>query len=298
MTLREWFFRRAMAHVTAKRSPSRIPLTGEKVMQRDYFSATLSDLDEGDVLVDKLAGDVIEGRAWVGPTEQTEYGEYKTPVKISVARAALAKTEYTYYLRQYEYKESDSATLWRRLVTGYYHLDAWREDARQGRFNRQSLERRNRMDLLQWLLENAPHATHGLEYRYSSPLEILVRQHGQRAIRHPAARETLTYTRMLLEALRHDGLVEFDNVGGFRPAPRAVAEIESFHTDERRHKDSQSIQKRLFWVAVFTGVAALIQAGAAAWPIVQKWLSASDAAAVAGSGTQGVPSQSADRDRR
>ncbi|HDR8909204.1 hypothetical protein [Burkholderia multivorans] len=298
MSLREWFFRRAMARVTAKPSPSRIPLSGERLMQRDYLSATLSGLAEGDVLVDALAGDVIQGRAWVEPTDSAERGEYAAPVEIPVARAALAKAHYTYYLRQYEYSESNSATLWLRLVGGYYHLDARREDFRQGRFNRQSLERRNRMDLLQWLIENAPYATHGLEYRYSSPVEILARQHGQRWIRHPAARETLNYTRMLLESLRYDGLVEFDNVGGFRPAPRAVAEIESFHTDERRHKDSQSVQQRLLWVAALTGAAAIIQAVAAAWPIVEKWRSASDAAAVAGSGTQGVPSQGADRDRR
>ncbi|KVS51664.1 hypothetical protein WK39_27350 [Burkholderia cepacia] len=268
MSLREWFFRRAMARVVAKRSPSRIPLTGERLMQRDYFTATVSGLAEGDVLVDALAGDVIEGRAWVDPTEPGKRGEYAAPVEIPVARATLAKAHYTYYLRQYEYSESNSATLWLRLVVGYYHLVAWREDDRQGRFNRQSLERRNRMDLLQWLIENAPYATHGLEYLYSSPMQILTQQHGQRWIRHPAARENLNYTRLLLESLRHDKLVEFDGIAGYRPAPPALAEIESFLTDERRHEDSQSIQWRLFWVAVFAGVATVIQAVAAIWSIV------------------------------
>jgi hypothetical protein len=75
----------------------------------------LIGLDEGDVLVDALVDDVIEGRAWVGPTDQNRYGECATSVSIPVARAALAKTQYTYYLRPYEYSESNSATLWLRL---------------------------------------------------------------------------------------------------------------------------------------------------------------------------------------
>ncbi|MGQ7908766.1 hypothetical protein [Burkholderia sp. BC1] len=281
MSLREWTFRRAMARVTAKRSPSRIPLSGERLMQRDYFSVALSDLTEGDVLVDALVGNFIEGRVWVPPIEPNKSGEYVTPVTIPVARAAMAKAHYTYYLRQYEFSESDSATLWLRLVGGYYHLVAWREDARQGRFNRQSLERRNRMDLLQWLIEHASLATHGQEYLYQSPLDILTKQHGKRWTRHPAAVETLNYTRLLLQSLHHDQLVEFDNVAGYRPGPRAIAEIESFLTDERRHKDSQKIQQHLYWVAIAAGLAAAVQAVAAAWPIVEaKFAQRHDANAV------------------
>ncbi|WP_175719032.1 hypothetical protein [Burkholderia anthina] len=266
MSVRVWFFRRAMARVTAKRAPNRIPLSGNTLMQRDYFTATLNGLAEGDVLVDALSGDVIEGRAWEEATEAGRHGEYLTPVTIEVARAAQATAHYTYYLRQHEFSESSSAALWLRLVGGYYRLDVWREEVRQGRFNRQSLERRNRLDLLQWLIENSPHAAHGLEYLYSSPLDILTRQHGRRWVRHPAARETMNYTRLLLESLRHDQLVESDDRGGYRPAPPAIAEIESFLTDERRHEDSQKTQRRLVWVAIATGVAAVIQAGAAIWP--------------------------------
>ncbi|MCA8073891.1 hypothetical protein [Burkholderia vietnamiensis] len=58
MILREWILWRALAHATAKRALDRIPLTGERPMQRDYFSVTLSELTEGDVLVDALVVDL------------------------------------------------------------------------------------------------------------------------------------------------------------------------------------------------------------------------------------------------
>ncbi|QTD95556.1 hypothetical protein [Burkholderia anthina] len=56
MSLGERIFRRAIAQAMAKRAPDRIPLTGERLMQRGYFSVTLSGLDEGDVLLTDLAG--------------------------------------------------------------------------------------------------------------------------------------------------------------------------------------------------------------------------------------------------
>ncbi|ENH6341069.1 hypothetical protein ABWH74_004460, partial [Burkholderia vietnamiensis] len=108
-------------------------------MQRDYFSVTLSDLAEGDVLVDALErGDVV-GRAWVPATDEGKYGEYAKEVRIPLHRAAAARVQYTYYLRQYEYNERDTVTFWLRLLGRDYRLHAWLEDARQGRYNRQRI---------------------------------------------------------------------------------------------------------------------------------------------------------------
>ncbi|RQP98863.1 hypothetical protein [Burkholderia stagnalis] len=269
MSLREWFFRRAMARAVAKRAPRRIPLTGERLMQRDYFSATLSGLPEGDVLVDALTRDEVVGRAWVAiPGDPQGQGEYSKDVTIPVTRAAAAQVHYTYYLRQHEYNESDSATLWLRLLGGSYRRDARKEEARQGRFNRQSLERRKRMDLLQWLIDEAVAAARDRTSAYRSALEFLTHQHGKRWMRHPAALQTLHYTTLLLDSLVSEQLVKADNGKGYCADPAALAAIEAYATDERRHNDSERTQRRLYCVAIAAGFAAFVQAFAAIWPLV------------------------------
>ncbi|MFT0171493.1 hypothetical protein ACLKMY_21195 [Paraburkholderia mimosarum] len=120
------------------------------------------------------------------------------------------------------------------------------------------------MDLLQWLIDHGTNQWPA-QRAYHSPLEILTQQHGSRSVRHPAAREHMDYTRMLLESMVHDGLAETDGVAGFRASAAAVAVAETYLIEERRHADNQRTQHRLLWVAIAAGAAAVVQAGAAVW---------------------------------
>ncbi|AOI68725.1 hypothetical protein [Burkholderia ubonensis] len=113
-----------------------------------------------------------------------------------------------------------------KLLGGDYRLDAWKEDFRQGRYNRQALERRKRMDPLQWLIDHTVALASGEERAFHSPLDILRQQHGARCIRHPAARQQLDFTRLLLDSLVHDALVESDRSAGFRVSPVAIGVVE------------------------------------------------------------------------
>ncbi|MDN8037876.1 hypothetical protein [Burkholderia vietnamiensis] len=247
-------------------------------MQRDYFSVTLSDLAEGDVLVDTLDRDDVVGRAWVPATEEGKPGEYAREVRIPIARAAAAKALYTFYLRQYEYNESNSFTFWLRLLGGDYRVLAWKEDTRQGRYNRQRIARKERMDLLQWLIDESVTASRDRTSAYRSSLEFLTRQHTRRWFRHPAALDLMHYTNFQLESLRVEGLVERDDQAGYRACPAALAEVDRYVTEERRHAASQALQH---WV-VFVGGLALIAAFAqAAANIKQAWFDKAESSVVA-----------------
>ncbi|WP_394144652.1 hypothetical protein [Burkholderia multivorans] len=270
--VREFFFRRAMTLAMAKRAPDRIPMSGERLMQRDYFSVTLSNLSEGEVLIDKFDGDAVVGRAWVTLPERGEQGEYATEVRIPVSRAAVAKAQYTYYLRQYEFNENNAVTFWLRLIGGDYRVHAWTEDVRQGRYNRQRLARKQRMDLLQWLIDESVAAWRDEASGYRSATEFLTQQHTRRWFRHPAALDRLHYTTLQLESLRAQGLVKRDDFRRYQACPIALAELDKYNTEERRHKASQSLQ----WaVMVIGGVALIASIAQAAADIKQAWFSES-----------------------
>ncbi|ABX19398.1 TPA: hypothetical protein QDB15_006372 [Burkholderia vietnamiensis] len=257
-------------------------------MQRDYFSVTLSDLAEGDVLVDALErGDVV-GRAWVPATDEGKYGEYAKEVRIPLHRAAAARVQYTYYLRQYEYNERDTVTFWLRLLGRDYRLHAWLEDARQGRYNRQRIARKERMDLLLWLIDESVAASRDRTSAYRSSLEFLTRQHTRRWLRHPAALDLMHYTNFQLDSLRVQGLVEKDADGsGYRACPAALAEVDRYATEERRHAASQALQH---WVILIGGLALVAAAAQAAANIKQAWF---DKQETGGAVEQRLPSSNA-----
>ncbi|WP_244138172.1 hypothetical protein [Burkholderia vietnamiensis] len=227
------------------------------------------------VLVDALERDDVVGRAWVPATEENKYGAYENEVRIPLHRAATARVRYTYYLRQYEYNEGDSLTFWLRLLGHDYRIHAWLEDARQGRYNRQRIERKERMDLLQWLIDESVAASRDRANAYRSALEFLSRQHTRRWLRHPAALDLMHYTNFQLESLRVQGLVEKDADGpGYKACPAALAEVDRYATEERRHTASQALQ----WRVMIIGALALIAAGAqAAANIKQAWFDQKEA---------------------
>ncbi|PCE30374.1 hypothetical protein [Burkholderia ubonensis] len=262
MSLREFFFRRAMKLVTKTPAPDRIPLSAPRIYGRRFFTATISNLAVGDVLVREARHDVLVADAWDEATER-----YQTPVHLTYAEASTGDVALISYLRQYEFR-SDNPT---RFVLGVwlrgYRVQACWDDFRQGRYNRRTIERRRRMDVLRTLLEhsmsepNTPLAAFG----------VLRHQLGERWIFHPARQELLNQTEFTLQAFAADGLALIaNNGGGYRAAPRAMTVLDEYDTEERRHRDNRTIQR---FVAVFGALAvaaAIVQAVA---NVKQAWFS-------------------------
>ncbi|RQP98865.1 hypothetical protein [Burkholderia stagnalis] len=260
MNLREYFFRRAMALVVARPAPDRIPLSAPRIYGRKFFSATISGLADGNVLVREARRDVLVADAWDGD-------RYQTPVHLGYAAASQGTVELTYYLRQYEFRSARPIWFVIAVQFGEYRLKAWWDDRGQGRYNRRTIERRRRMDVLRTLLEHSISEP-------ATPLTaigVLRNQLGDRCIFHPARQELIRQAQFTLQAFADDELaLAANNAGGYHAAPRAMTVLDEYDTDERQHRNNRAIQRIVAIVGLVAVAAAIVQAVA---NVKQAWFS-------------------------
>jgi len=252
---KERWLRKAIELVLKAPSPDRIPLTGdERLNKRDYFYAGLDGIDpDGDVLIAGLSPAGVLGRPWRDDRYQNDV------IDIPMGRAVRAKSTFVYYLRRFEFVEGDPFRFWLKVRTGYYKRVARREERRESRFNRRQLERKERMDVLQAIVRLSIEK----DDREIDPVMIAMVLYKRGWIRHPEGEEMLDRIRALVRVLCAEGLVEVvqkDTV--YRMRPDAVRVLDQYSTDERRHADSQSLQRRVMIVGGFAAVATAVQAAA------------------------------------
>lgn len=121
----------ALEIVGKRPSPDRIPLSRPRIYRRDYYSATISDLPVGNLMVRGCNRGVVSGHLW-----EEEEQRYSKEYVQNWKEVASGNIRITYYLRQYEFV-TDSAfrfVLMDRL--GAYRMVAWWQDRRLGVFAR------------------------------------------------------------------------------------------------------------------------------------------------------------------
>ncbi|KUZ80136.1 hypothetical protein [Burkholderia ubonensis] len=250
---KELWLRKAIECVLERPSPDRIPLTGdERLNQRDYFYAGLDGIDpEGDVLIAGLSSIGVLGRPWHDDRYQANI------VNVPFERAVTAKSTFVYYLRRYEFIEHDPFRFWLKVRTGYYKRLARQEDRRENRFNRRQLERKERMDVLQAIVRLAMDR----DDRDIDPVMITTLLYERGWIRHPDGEEVLKRIRALVRVLAAEGLVEVVQTNTiYRMRPDAVRVLDQYLTEERRHVDSQSLQRKVMILGGTAAVATVVQA--------------------------------------
>ncbi|WP_186138445.1 hypothetical protein [Burkholderia gladioli] len=262
-----WCFYQAMNYAMRKPAPDRIPLSGEGLASRDYFVVRLVENPDWNVLIEGLDGKALVGRAWVARPRHLRLPNSKGfRIRINVDAARLPKIAFQYYRGRLEYNEHSAGKLCLGLWGGYW-LDALIKKFQQGRYNRRTLNQQNRLDLMRWLVDNALDSAQGVERIFRSSEDILTLMHGRRWARRDDALERMRHLELLLSTMRESGLVESDSARTYRATAKAFEVLENYWTDERRHADNERMQRRLFWVAVAAGGAAVIQALAAFWPL-------------------------------
>ncbi|CAJ0716958.1 hypothetical protein LMG8323_03419 [Ralstonia mannitolilytica] len=254
--------RAALRKISGRMAPQIIPLSAPRVYGRDYFTATMSFLDgRADVLVSGYSRSLIRGFAWNAAEEL-----YQDSVELSLDDAVSAEFDFTYYLRQYEFRTNSPIRLWVGLVLPLYRFAAWRHDAAQGLFNRRTLQYRERMQVLQDLMAAEVERDSG----FVNASTVVTARFGTRVVFHPSYRSRVRHTEFLLQSLVSEGLARQEKSPlAYRIAPAGFAALDAFNVEERRHADAQLTQRILVVIGLFALAASFVQAFAAvkqAWP--------------------------------
>lgn len=243
-----------------KRPPLLIPTSGDRAKNNDCYCVYLLDREGvARFLVNDLSRSEVDGK-W------SNDGSNFTVDKF-ISTSDLPK--FVVYIQHYYRTMSfESVGI---LCFLWYHCSGWPwmrltfERLQQSRFNKKTLVRQNRMDVLNYILGETVkdrcfkvHVTTLLTHLYSN----------RWVLRHDKD-ELITYYRLLLDALLDSGDLENTEHNGYKLKPKALNTISDFVQEERRHGDNYKNQRGIFWLTIALIFIGILQAGAAAY---EQWL--------------------------
>lgn len=230
-------------------------MSGDRLHDRDYYTVTLdTDTEHGSVLFAGLDGDAVLGRPWNGEIYVDD------PFSFSLQDFADNSIAIQYYFRRYEFRSSSAFRFELGSLVGWYKLAAAAYDLRARAYNRRSIVRQQRYDVLNLMVNET---LKDRDSRFSA-YNIILQVHGARVRRRDDLAEFINHYQLLFDSFEHEGLVrrqESDRMYAVNPS--ALTVLHAYQEDARRHKDGAKMQKLMILIAVVSGIAAGVQAWAA-----------------------------------
>jgi len=234
----------------ARKAPDRIPLMGDAIAKRDYFTIHLSsDLQRRQFYISGIDGQSLQG-FWFN--EPTGAGfEASIPLRF----LSFFSIDITHYYKELEITHH-SVVLFR---LDQFALKPLRtlifQRIAQGIFNRRILVRFDRIRILRHVYEN----TIADPSYVTSSFQILREFYGERSAAHPESRSIRRYYEFVLDSLVETSDLQA-NQNGYQLLAKAIATLSDFEEDERRHRDQVRNQKILAILTTALVVVGLIQA--------------------------------------
>jgi len=215
-------------------------------------------------LFSRLDANTVYGRRLEGDSYSDEV------VGQSLSGFADATVEFRYYLRQYEFVSRSALRFELASLLRLYRGMASFEDFRQRLYNHKSLLLQDRHKLLRALVERT------IEDRDASfsAVTLVAEIYGHMVVNHPLFQSRVNHYRLLLDSLAAEGLLAQTNLA-YQLEPRALTALNAYDDEERRHTDSAKTQRRMMWLALFSGIAAAAQAESTLmkwWGSISSWL--------------------------
>ncbi|MER9576963.1 hypothetical protein NKJ09_22060 [Mesorhizobium sp. M0189] len=135
---------------------------------------------------------------------------------------------------------------------------AWREKVAQKRFNRLTLARKDRVEVLQ-LFQTETIKQHGFHISEIALLEIL---YTRRSFRHPDEQSTRAYYKLILESLADSGDLKAQQHNQYKLQPKGLSTLATYELEERRHRDNITQQRRMITVTAIVIAVGIVQAAA------------------------------------
>ena len=244
-------FRRAIALVVAHPAPDQIPLSGDRVLARDYLIGHLSGLDpEGEVLVGGMSHTGVTGRVWGG----RDAGGFVEAVTVPYERAKRASVEFSIYLRRHDFRENSAFALVLKHWARWYRFRVWWNEARLAYFYKRNLPRVQRIAVLKRVF-----ALNSDLGRSVGTVLLLASMDGVHVVLHPAFPVQQQRLRLVPDSLVESQLLVCAD-GGYRVLPRALEFIENYEADIQRYLQQTNSQRL---IVVFTMVSAIATAAQA-----------------------------------
>jgi len=230
-------------------APDVIPRTLPRAAGIDFFSLTINCRDrEWSILVDKVGPEGASER-WL------EGNAYSLPVSITWEAAVDATIDCSHYIGIYEFNYRTPAKLLVRETLRLPQIEIFQDRLQQRSFNGRPLVRRERLDILGLISDEA---LKDRTYRVSS-ISLAAKLYSNRVFFHPERQQMLNYCALLLDSLVSSNDLILEN-HVYRLSPQALHTMATNEQEDRRHRDMLAQQRAVKWLTFALIFVGLIQA--------------------------------------
>ena len=249
-----------LPRLIARACESRIPRSGERGRKVNCYVVAL-DRDESPYFVATgFEGEAITGLMWDG----SSYADEQTISLSELDNGTFNVTHY-YGLSEVTY-DSIYDVVWHHITKIVYlkiHLYHYIETAHQYFFNKRKLVTKKRMELIQFMMDDQLDRTHdGID-----SLDLMTKLYSMKWFLHPSRVTQQKKLDIYLDSLITSGELRKVN-DQYVVTGKAIATIEKYEEEERRHTEAVKLQKKMFWLTIFLVIIAIVQSGVIKLPTV------------------------------
>lgn len=260
-------FLKVMAEFSDKKSKTgRISLSSDEYQHYDIFSVYMSDPEnEKEYLFDSYRDGTIYALSWNEGAKR-----FDTPVEFQALKCIHFNFTGTHFYKGHriEFKSLDELLQLKRRVykvrIRYYNFV---HTANQKAYNLKRHDIKNRMDVLDKVIALflASERGDGIDF-----WNIMTEMHTKYWFRHPESAQMKRKMNLILSSFVDGGeLIKVEH-SMYKPTGKAYITQSSYVDSLQKHEQGMKLQKRMFWTAVFSFLAAAISAGAAVYQVMPK----------------------------
>ncbi|MBO6806961.1 hypothetical protein [Thalassospira sp.] len=214
-----------------KRSPSRIPLSGAAVKNRNYYATYLSEDGEHKFLIESLNRNGVEGIWYDNDHEEIQHAS------IPNSTISHYDVDITQYYNELALRYSSASSFILGHLLQAARLSWFRQWATQTVYNLRTISRTDRVQVLKVLLDKK---IENPDQRINL-IDLISMLHGERWVLRPDCEQIQNYYEIILSALeaREDvRRVDF----GYQLNDCAFNTIAEYEAEERKHRDTVTLQ--------------------------------------------------------
>lgn len=260
-------FIKMMIEFSDKKSKTgRISLSSDEYQNYDIFSVYMSHPEsEKQFLFESYKDGKVYALAW-----DENLQRFDTPVDFSVFECSSFIFTGTHFYKgqRVEFKSLDELLYLKRrfykLRIRYYNLV---HTANQKAYNLKRHDIKNRMDVLDKVITSflSSEKGDGIDF-----WNIMTAMHTKYWFRHPDSAQMRRKMNLILSSFVDGGELMKIGYTKYKPTGKAYITQSSYVDTLQKHEQGMKLQKRMFWTAFFSFLAAAISAGAAVYQIMPK----------------------------
>ncbi|MGJ7248312.1 hypothetical protein [Morganella morganii] len=249
-----------------KSKERRISLDSDECKSYDIYSVYMMDCDtKKEYLFEEYKDEFIYALMW--DEDLSKFNDLKKLPAHECINFGFSGIHF-YKGRRFDFKSLDELysleKSFYKLKVVYYNFI---HTKKQKAYNLKQHDIENRMSVLDKVIEIFLSSSSDSGVNFNT---IMMEIHSRYWLSHPERKQMERKMSLVLSSFVDGGELTMKNYRVYNPTGKAYITQSSYIDSLRKHEQGMKLQKRMFWTAVFSFLAAAISAGAAIYPIILK----------------------------